>query len=512
MEISLIKMNRIDSPALEVLPEPKLVFRYNQRLILPQDGLSIFGPVDADLPSAPANIPYVAIGSDSGIAALNKFFISLQSAIVVDPEKHDLRLWPPYPGFNAAFNSQLDTVPAWSYRLNAEILSEASRDLDPNKRAFRVVDEYMKGINGAKKRDEDYSLAICIVPDEVWRNCRPESKVYDGIGERISKGGRMARRLGQIDAFSEFDPSTYQYSVDFRRQLKARSMEMELPIQIIRESTLRTNDVFEFGERRLTPLSDRAWNLSTSIYYKAGGKPWRAGYAREGVCYIGIAFRRTEEMSESRSACCAAQMFVDSGDGIVFMGETGPWYSPAEKQFHLNRKAAQNLLAGVIETYYALEGKPLKEIFLHARSTIDEDEFLGYSDACPTSATLTGIRVRGEVNGLKLFREETRPLVRGSFWALNDRLAYIWASGFKDRIGTYDGWETPNPLRIDVQHGDGDIRQIIADILGLTKLNYNACRLGESRPVTVGFSNSVGEILVSNPGVSTCRPNFKYYI
>jgi hypothetical protein len=51
-----------------------------------------------------------------------------------------------------------------------------------------------------------------------------------------------------------------------------------------------------------------------------------------------------------------------------------------------------------------------------------------------------------------------------------------------------------------------------ADILALTKLNYNACSLGDSQPVTVGFSDAVGEILISNPTVKVRRPNFKYYI
>ena len=50
------------------------------------------------------------------------------------------------------------------------------------------------------------------------------------------------------------------------------------------------------------------------------------------------------------------------------------------------------------------------------------------------------------------------------------------------------------------------------DILGLTKLNYNACKLGTSLPVTVGFSNAVGEILISNPAVKHYLPQFKYYI
>jgi hypothetical protein len=70
----------------------------------------------------------------------------------------------------------------------------------------------------------------------------------------------------------------------------------------------------------------------------------------------------------------------------------------------------------------------------------------------------------------------------------------------------------PAPLRIDIQQGCGDIVQVARDILGLTKLNYNACRLGESQPVTVKFSDAVGEILVSNPRVKNPSRKFKFYI
>jgi hypothetical protein len=104
------------------------------------------------------------------------------------------------------------------------------------------------------------------------------------------------------------------------------------------------------------------------------------------------------------------------------------------------------------------------------------------------------------------------PVRRGTTWIRSKRSAYLYASGFKERLGTYDGWETPVPLRIDIQHGEADILQVCKDILGLTKFNYNACKLGESEPVTVGFSDQVGEILLSNPGVTQTRPNFKYYI
>ena len=67
-------------------------------------------------------------------------------------------------------------------------------------------------------------------------------------------------------------------------------------------------------------------------------------------------------------------MFIDTGDGIVFMGEDRPWYSSDKKQFHLEKRAATNLLLGVLKTYEELDGRPLKEIFLHSRSEINAEE------------------------------------------------------------------------------------------------------------------------------------------
>jgi hypothetical protein len=84
--------------------------------------------------------------------------------------------------------------------------------------------------------------------------------------------------------------------------------------------------------------------------------------------------------------------------------------------------------------------------------------------------------------------------------------------GFKERLGTYDGWETPAPLQIDIQHGEADLESVAIDILGLTKLNYNSCNLGDAKPVTIEYSDAVGEILVSNPTVNQRRPQFRFYI
>lgn len=501
---------------LHLLDEPPLEFRYGQAMTAPHDGLALFGPVDADLPSRPGNLRYGLIGTTEGIDRFLSFSRRIAGPIV-PPQDMDRRLWPPFPGFDAAFACDWPTEPAWHATVDQAGLLRDTRIGEPHERAFAVVERFLAQLEVATKRDEQLSPVFCILPEEVYQRCRPQSQIPKGemsTAPLTSRTRKLVAR-GQDDLFDRTATERYQYSVDFRRQLKARAMPLGMPLQLLRETTLRLSDSNSNPqERGLTPIADRAWNLCTTAYYKAGGKPWRLSTARAGVCYVGLAFRRTaSHHGQGNTAVCAAQMFLESGDGIIFKGETGPWYSEKSDDFHLTSGAAEALLRGVIQTYEDLGGLPLKEVFLHSRSDIGSNEFSGYKSAVSTDTKLVAVRVRSErANGFKLFRPGTRPVIRGTFWKTGIRSGLLWGSGFIPRLRTYAGSETPIPLRIDIQHGDADIVQVARDILSLTKLNYNACSFGDSQPVTVGFSNKVGEILVANPGTSLPQPQFRYYI
>jgi hypothetical protein len=479
-------MNKIKDPKVHILEEPEVEFRYNQKLHDPHHGLSLFGPFDADSPSAPKSLSVGVIGTPDGIAGYRRWASSIQRP-VYPRDNLNPKIWPLYPGFEAIFGCRWPEESAWEKTLDSKTLEHEVLNRDANQRVYNIVDQYMMGIKEAIERDESFDILLCIVPDLVWKYCRPKSKVVGGYGETVSWKERLVR-VRQTHLFGIYRPEQYEYSLDFRRQLKARAME------------------------NVTPPPDVAWNLTSTAYYKAGGKPWRLVSAREGVCYVGIVFRRTELGSTSPSACCAAQMFLDTGDGVVFRGEFGPWYSSKDRQYHLSRNAAKSLLEGVLASYDQLHGQPLKEVFLHCRSEISEEEFAGYKDACSDEIEVVGIRVRNVRNGLKLYREGRFPVIRGTMVEINDRSSYLLAAGFVPRLGTYLGWEVPNPLQIDIQHGDADIRQVCKDILGLTKLNYNACKFGHSEPVTISFSDDVGEILVANRTIKNPKSQFKYYI
>ena len=72
MEVLAMRKSEI-TDSIIVFDEPELEFRYGQRMADPRDGLSIFGPYDADLPSRPGRLPYILIGTGTGITAFKKW-------------------------------------------------------------------------------------------------------------------------------------------------------------------------------------------------------------------------------------------------------------------------------------------------------------------------------------------------------------------------------------------------------------------------------------------------------
>lgn len=504
------------------LDEPTLEFRHGQQAVDPHRGLSLYGPYDADLsPTGP--VTHGVVGTAEGIRRFADFAEALAHPIIggglTDDERRDPgmerqrlkheALWPGFPGFRTAFASDWQRCPVTIGEIDVGAIDSALSNPDDHRRVREVVDLFLERIRIASEREQPPRVMLCVVPDRVWLHCRPHSRVAGDTGERPSSK-QIALRRSHGDLFGGYDPEDYERSTDFRRQLKARALTYRMPVQIVLESTLSLDPG---RSRTLTPLTDRAWNLATALYYKAGGRPWRLAGARPGVCYIGMTFkRRHPDDDRNRTAACAAQMFLDTGDGIVFRGEAGPWYSPQTRDYTLGRAEARKLLQGVLDTYREQGGQPLTEVFLHAHSTIPRDDFAGFADACPPGTRIVGIRVRRASDTARLYRPGRYPVLRGTTWIVNDRTAFLWTNGFKPHLLTYDGWMVPAPIRIDIQHGTADIRQVAADILGLTKLNYNACRAGDAMPVTVKFSDRVGEILVSNPTVTERQSHFRYYI
>jgi len=128
--------------------------------------------------------------------------------------------------------------------------------------------------------------------------------------------------------------AVYEYELNFHNQLKARVMDAGQVIQVVKEVTL--DPPTEKAKARMQDPATIAWNLSTTSFYKIGGRPWRLADLRDGVCYVGLVYKRIDRPSGHDNACCGAQMFLGSETGSS-SGSRGPWYSETSDAFHLDR-------------------------------------------------------------------------------------------------------------------------------------------------------------------------------
>ena len=502
-------------PDLIYLPEPTLLFGYGQAVEDPRDGLSLFGPLDA---GKPYGIRVGAIGTHDGLRRFRNWVDGLKGPIQTDPPSAAM---PAFPGFEAIFGIPWDASATIEVEIPESELREVMYLDDKHVRVYRTVNVYAdKIIDAIRREDTSVDVWFVVIPDDVYRYGRPNSQVDPR--QRVRTSDRLsvdyARRLRNQGSLFQEDrvrAQPYYYEVHFHNQLKARLLDHNVPTQVVQESTLARYDFLnQFGRprRQLEPESAVAWNLSTTTFYKSGGRPWKLSAVRPGVCYIGLTFKIDERSSDPRTACCAAQMFLDSGDGVVFRGAVGPWFNRHRGDFHLSRNAARQLIGMAIDSYQERVGSPPAELFIHGKVRFNYEEWLGFTEGAGTSTKLVGVRIR-ESRDLKLYRKGNYPVLRGLAYVQDERTAYLWTKGYVPRLQTYPGWEVPWPLFVDVCRGEADIRLVLQDVLALTKLNYNRCLYGDGIPVTLRFSDAVGEILTAGPMDSVVPPlAFKNYI
>lgn len=499
------------------LPEPKLLFRHDQPMEDPRDGLALLGPYD---PAQNYGVKYGVVGTKDGIRRLKNWIEKIQRPI---SEPGVERRRPPYPGFEAAFGIPWSSTPSLELMFREEDLNQTVFLDDRHKRNYETVGFFTSLILEAlRSEDVKPEVWIIVIPNYVRQYCRPQSVVARGISLKAT--GRMNQKSARSASVSPFlfgdmnvDAQAYQYEPDFHNQLKGRLLAAGVLTQIILEGTIAHHEFLKPSGKPVQQLdslqSQIAWNLSSAIYYKLGGRPWKLDGVREGVCYLGMVFKQDMKHASPETACCAAQMFLDSGDGVVFKGNVGPWYAPKTGDFHLDGNAARILLEQALESYRSKhDGRNPKEVFIHGKVRFSDAEWQGFREATPAETNLVGIRIY-EAKRFRLFRIAAKmPVLRGLAWVQSARSAILMTRGFVPRLATYPGMEVPIPLEIEICRGEAEIEQVLRDVLGLTKLNYNSCRHADGQPVTLKFADAVGEVLISGPTTTNAPLAFKHYI
>jgi hypothetical protein len=347
-----------------VLGEPKLEFRAGNRHIDPRYGIAVYGPADADAPSAPHAIPVGLVGPPGAIESLHGWLERCQSRIEAKEAKPGQEnLFLPFPGFSAETNFGAELV--FDDALVREIPERQLRKLATADVKAAIAEGAGLYADAARSLAESgrCRVILCARPDEI-REHDHEPEPGDGEDNDTDDDDRHDGEIGR----------------DFHDLLKAEALGLACPLQIMRRETWEGTRRDSDHPRPLQDEATRAWNLHTALYYKAGGTPWRMSRHSSDLstCYVGVSFYRTVDGEELHTA--VAQVFNERGDGVVVRGGTAK-ISKADRRPHLTETDARKLLDDALAEYRRTHGHQPARIVLHKTSQFNSQEVNGFQGA-----------------------------------------------------------------------------------------------------------------------------------
>ncbi|NER13382.1 hypothetical protein GWK08_08030 [Leptobacterium flavescens] len=458
---------------IRLIEEPVLQFG-NGEHIDPRQGILLHGTSDLS-EVRPERIVTGFIGKSESIGKIITWLNRYQTKVVGPKKKLELKnLFPSFPGFNPklAFKCEIKYDESYIRKINnstfEEIMKTAVSIEDLIEKAVDLYIAEIKYLSKNKKPD----VILCVLDEKF-------TKIIYGNEEFI-------RKTENDDDEEKSDDLIDDIETNFRRLLKARSMEYNIPIQIVRDRIVKPS-----GE-----MQDEAtigWNFYTALYYKAAGVPWSVKKNTEFLtCFAGISFYRSRDRKTIQTS--VTQIFNENGKGVILRG------SPIEqnkndKEPHLSEEQAYELMIKSLKEYYEAMKIFPQRLVIHKSSNYSDGEIDGLTRATKEMNINSLDLVTIMPTNLRLYNEGLYPPKRGTMFSLNESTHLLYTRGFVDYYGTYPGRYIPNPIEVRLFTFDESPEQICKEILALTKMNWNNTQFDRRYPITIDCSRKVGEIL-----------------
>ena len=293
---------------------------------------------------------------------------------------------------------------------------------------------------------------------------------------------------------------------DLRRAIKARAMRYRIPTQILREQTIDGRDK--------TPKARIAWNFFTGLYFKGGGLPWAPFRLSKDTCYVGIGFFQHPGSRKHTIRTSLAQAFDDRGDGLVLRGHDFDWDPDKEgsRSPHLGEEQAAELVRMVLERYQQERKQLPRRLVVHKTSRFWPKEREGFIAALEGKVAHFDLVALEKQRDVRLITTSRYPPLRGTRLSLGG-LDFLYTGGYISSLDEFHGMHIPSPIRFADHIGqDTPRRDILEEVLVLTKMNTNSSSFSSAMPITLEFSSLVGDILKELSDSDTALPQFKYYM
>jgi hypothetical protein len=456
------------------LDEPKLEFGTGTH-VCPRAGISDSGVYDLRLSDRRDKLFVGAVGTNETLEKLKEWLEKCSAYISAKPDAAQPNLFPAFCGFNleSGFRATLAQDSRIIRPLRNADIEKILVIEDWNLRVTTAVDLYYDQIKFlAQNRTVD--VIVCVIPDNL----------YDRVAKETPKP--LEENLKSI----EEEESADFLESNFRRALKAKSMHLAVPLQLVREVS------FEAKVKEQQDEATKGWNFCTALYYKANRQtvPWRlvTDINKPSACFVGISFYKSRDGKTLRTSL--AQVFDELGNGVILRG-TPVEIDKEDRRPHLTEEQAFVLLKKALGEYRIALNTVPGRLVLHKSSLFNEDEIKGFEAAAEDMRVQATDFVTILDSDFRLFRKGIYPPYRGSQIELDKKTHVLYTRGSVKYYRTQTSLYIPQPLDIRILKSDESANTVCNEILGLTKMNWNNTQFDGKYPITIACSRKVGEVM-----------------
>ena len=471
----------------DYLEEPLLLFGTGKN-ICPRQGISESKVYDTVQTARKNQLLIGIVGIEDDIESLKKLLKRFESFIPANPKGKQKGLFKSFPGFNQenGFCAKFISDSNYERTLSPNEIKFVLKETNKEKQILSAVDLFAQHIQFLADI-KNCDVIICVIP-----------KSFEGKIVKENKEDEPVESTAEDDEKPELE-------INFRRALKAKAMQYNTPIQLIREYVLHES-------AKSQDTATKAWNLCTALYYKALQTiPWKleVDENRPKVCFVGIGFYRSRDKQTIQTSL--AQIFNENGKGVILRG-TPVIEDKEDRKPHLTYEQSLFLLKDALTKYKFATGSMPGRLVLHKTSKYYEDELDGFEKAMLDCGITEYDIVTVMETDLRFFRNNLYPPVRGSLFSLTENRQVLYTRGSVHQYQTYPGMYIPAPLEIRIVKNASSAKTICKEILGLTKMNWNNTQFDNKYPITIGCARKVGEIMKYIGGNETPKESYAFYM
>lgn len=453
------------------LEEPILEFGRGMDLC-PRAGITKYDVYDSRFATRRDSIFVAAVGPSDTLTKLSVWLEKCSKVIPPKPDARQPNLYPGFCGFNqsSGFKARMVINDEITRALNNSDIKQIIKIHKWNERVDAAVELYFEEVKFlAQNRTVD--VIVCVIPN----------KLYDVISrEEQEPAEETIEDAGQDDLLER----------NFRRALKARTMHLGKPLQLVREFSLESHPKTQQDD------STKAWNFCTALYYKANPTvPWKLvrNINRPAVCYVGIGFYRSRDKKVLHTSL--AQIFDELGNGVILRG-TPVDEDKDDRKPHLTSDQANELLRNALKEYEIALGNFPGRVVVHKSSNYKRDELDGFRQATDEQHIRAVDFVTILDTDLRLYRSRgIYPPYRGTLIEIDPANYLLYTRGSVKYYQTYTGKYVPQPIEIRVVESDESPSVICQEVLALTKMNWNNTQFDGKYPITIQCARKVGQVM-----------------